>query len=274
MPEDIAVEYYNIGNAYYDVGDFEKAIEYYSRALSDDHPYINKIRFNLAVAFTESGRVNQGLELFEELLLQDPDNLLVLESKAYALYLLGDDEGAVAVYDRILQRHEYNRAALLNKAKIVKETDIGESIKLLEEIYQIKEDLKALVFLGELYKENGQQEDFVLLYEEAVVNNPENPSILSGLAEYYAGEKLYFKAIEYYDRLSLIEDYDNIAEVLFLKAELQLTEIDDFKAGFETLIKALDAGFSDKQRMKALSESELLLGSVQLKEYLKLRNFL
>ncbi|MBN2435358.1 MAG: tetratricopeptide repeat protein [Spirochaetes bacterium] len=274
VPEDIATEYYNIGNAYFDVGEYEKAIEYYSKAYSDDHLYKNRIRFNLAVAYTESGRVSQALTLFDLLLEQDPGNLLVLESKAYALYKLGDDEAAVSVYDRILELFEFNSAALMNKAEIIKETDAAESIKLLEKLYETAPDSFVAVALGELYRENDQRESFLRLYEEAVIVDEENPLLLRGLAEFYYKDQLYYKALEFYNKLVGLKNYADLPEMLFRKAEIQLCDLDESEAGFETLILALDSGFSDKQRIKELAQKEQVQEDVQLLEYLKVRGFL
>ncbi|MBB6480637.1 tetratricopeptide repeat protein [Spirochaeta isovalerica] len=274
VPEEIASEYYNIGNAYFDVGDYDKAIEYYTKAQSEGHPYINKIRFNLAVAYTESGRVSQGLKLFESLLEQDPENLILLQSKAYSLYLMGDDDGAVEIYDQILNMFEYDATALLNKAKIIRDVRIDESIKLLEKLYQIEQDSDTAVLLGELYRENDQVVDFVRLYEEVILKEPANSSVLLGLAQHFSEEQLYFKAVEYYNRIADLKDYENLAEVLFRKAEIELCELDESKTGYDTLVLALDAGFSDKQRIKDLSEREELSDNIQLIEYLRVRGFL
>lgn len=274
VPEDISSEYYNIGNAYFDVGDYQKAIDYYMKALSDDHPDANKIRYNLAVAYTESGRVNQGLEMFEMLLQLDPENLLVLQSKAYAFYLLGDDESSLEVYDRILEVFEYNETALYNKALILMGSDRIAARSVLDKLYEVDSSVEVVMLLGEIYLEDGDKESYAILLEEAVIGNPGDIRLLEGLAEHYVNEGMFFKAIDYFDELLNVDAYERLPEILFKKAEIQFIELDDYENGYDTLVKALDAGFDDKSQIDQLLDSEELSGDIQLREYMKVRGYL
>lgn len=274
VPEEISSEYYNIGNAYFDVGDYEKAIEYYMKALDDNHPMVNNIRFNLAVAYTESGRVTQGLELFDSLLIQDPDNMMVLQSKAYAFYLLGDDDNSLEVYNRILDVFEYNETALFNKALILMDSSVSEAQQALEKLFEVDKSAEVVLLLGKIYMEEEDRERYVSLFEEAVISNPGNSQLLKGLADYYREEGKYFKSIDYMDRLLAIDSYDGHADVLFEKAEMLFLDLNDYNNGFETLKRALDAGFDDRGRIGQLIDSDELSGDVQLRDYLELRGFL
>lgn len=274
VPEEISSEYYNIGNAYFDVGDYQKAIDYYMKALDDDHPMANKIRYNLAVAYTESGRVSQGLGLFDVLLQSDPENLLVLQSKAYAHYLLGDDEISIEVYDQILDVFEYDETALFNKALILMNSDRAAARSVLDKLYVVDTSVEVVLLLGELYLEDGDKESYAILLEQSVVENPDDSRLLEDLVEYYAIEGSFFKAIEYIDKLLSVDTYEPVAEMLFKKAVILFVELDDYENGYETIVKALDAGFDDKSEIEQLLNSEVLSGDGQLREYMKLRGYL
>lgn len=275
VPDDLVAEYYNIANAYFDVKDYEQAVFYYSKALEvNNFPHINKIRFNLAIAYIESGRVSEALKLVDVLLEEDPKNLQVLRTKAYGYYLLGDDEKAIDVYDQILDIFEYDTVALLNKARLLKDSKPDAAIEILEELNALAPTSEIAILLGSLYKKEDRREDFLHIYEEAYSRDSQNVDLLSGLAEYFEEEQLFYKSINYYDKLIEIKNYENKKEALFRKAVIQLCELDEAKEGFDTLLKSFDSGFNDMSRIKELSEKPELAENVQLKEYLKLRGFL
>jgi tetratricopeptide (TPR) repeat protein len=273
VPEDIATEYYNIANAYFDVEDYEQAIIYYNKALNDDHPQINKIKYNLSIAYMESARVSEALGLIDALLEQDPDNLQVLHSRAYGHYLLGDDEKAVDVYNRILQIFEYDSQALLNKARLLKDTEPDSSIILLEKLNSLEPSTEIAILLGSLYKQQDRKDDFLYVYEEAFSRDKESSSLILGLAGYFEEERLFYKAIEYFDKLVAL-NYEDKKEVLFRKASIQLSELDEIQSGFDSLVESLDAGFNDRERIRELSENPELQENLQVQEYLKLRGLI
>lgn len=275
VPDEISSEYYNIGNAYFDVKDYEAAADYYVKALHENHPMVNRIRYNLGIAYTESGRVKLGVEQFQVLLSEDPDNLVVLQSLAYAYYLFGDDDSSLAVYDRILGVFPYEETALYNKAFILLGLDRAEEAEvLLETLYEVEPSSEVAVLLGDLYKENGENDDFVIIYEEALLADAENSRIMEGLADYHLEEKAYLKSIVYIDRLVELESYSGKSEFLFKKAEILFFELDDYQGGFDAFVKAVDLGFDDEERIREMIGREELIDDSRLRDYLKVKGVL
>jgi tetratricopeptide (TPR) repeat protein len=68
---ELARDFYNLGNAYFDQGDYVKAGEMYTRALELD-PSLAQGEYNWARALIESGEYDEALALLDRLLTQDP----------------------------------------------------------------------------------------------------------------------------------------------------------------------------------------------------------
>ena len=272
VSSNISIEYFNIGNAYFEVENFNKAIEYYIKALEEDDSAINRIRFNLAVAYSRSGRVEEGLEYFELLLEEDRDNLKILQSVAYSHYLLGNIEESLFFYNLILSIFEYDSAALYNKALILLESDNeDEARELLEKLYVVDNSVEVVLQLGNIYQKNGKWDDYITLYEKAVIENGKSLDILSGLIQYYEAEKSYYKVLEYIDVMLNIENVENRAELLFKKGSIVLLEMNDFNKGFEDIKKSVESGFEDMVEIRKLVETENLPQSDQLLAYFRSR---
>lgn len=273
IPDNITEEYYNIGNAYFDAGKYDKAIEYYFKALNGKTESRNSIYYNLGIALIDTGRYAQGLEQFDLLLTIDPDNITVLQADAYGYYLSGETEKALEVYDHILSLFEYDSNALYNKALIVKEKQPDVAIKLLEKLYKYSPGSDVATLLADLYMDKGQRDEAVELLEEALSSDTKNTGILERLIRFYREEKLYYKSLEYMDTILDIEGYSGIPEMLFEKSEMEFLDLDDYNAGFDSLVKALDAGFDKRDKIQELLKNDKLSHDRRLADYMKLRGF-
>lgn len=268
VSSNISSEYYNVGNAYYDVGNFEKAIEYYTKALKEDHPLVNKIRYNLAVAYSESGRIEEGISNFKLLLKDDPDNLMVLQSLAYAEYIYGDNEKSLEYYDKILSIFEFDSTALFNKSLIkMEENKIEDAKELLEKLYTFDDSDEVVLKLGEVYKQVEDWDSLVRIFETSLADGEQNQDVLRGLIDYYILDKSYYKAIDYIDLLVSQKDFDDSPAMLFEKGVVQIVELNDFQSGFSSLKDAVQLGFSDLESVENLVDNRELIQADQLREY-------
>lgn len=274
VSEDISSEYYNIGNAYYDVGNYDKAIEYYNRALVDGSLNENKIRYNLAVAYSESGRVKEGLYNFEFLLAQDPQNLKVLESVAYAYFLIDEKEKSLEVYDQILEIFEFNKTALFNKALILVDDNKEEAETLLKKLYTIDSTVPVVLLLGKLYRDRDDWASAIKLYEVSLIKDEKNIEMLNALTEYYLYAEQYDKVLLYLDKLILYDKKENLSDYYFRKAEVELLNMKDFDSGLKSLKDAVDNGFTTQFKIKALLEDEQLENLADVEGYLKSQGLL
>lgn len=274
VPGNIATEYYNIGNAYFDVQKYDKAIEYYYKALEGKNTAENSIRYNLGISLAETGRFESALEQFELLLSKDPLNLLVLQSVAFVYFLSGDRDLALEYYGKVLAQNEFDSIALYNKAVILKDDDPDGATDLLERLFIADKSARTALLLSDLYEKKGLKKKRVELLEESLSVNQGNTAILERLIDYYSEERVFFKVMNYIDAILRTDSYDRKSEMLFKKAELEFLELDDYSAGFDSLVEALDSGFKDKQKIEALLKNEALSQDSQLRNYMKARGFL
>ncbi len=273
VSDDISSEYYNIGNAYYDVGNFEKAIEYYNRALAGGSSNENIIRFNLAVAYSESDRLTEGLKHFEFLLEQDPQNLKVLQSVAYAYFLLGNQVEALSVYNQILEIFEFDNTALYNKALILIDDDKDEAESTLEKLYAIDSSSEVALLLGGLYEGRGDWESFSEVMEKALIVDGKNVEILDSLSLYHEKFDRYDKSLFFLGKLIEYDVSENLSALYFRKALIELLKTEDFDAGLRSLERALDEGFNDQEQMNLLLESGNLKNTTQVEDLVTLKGF-
>ena len=72
----IASDYYNIGNAFFDLGQYEKAVTYYQDALRAD-PGMVKADYNLALTLVRMKRIDEAVVILKRLRPSEPEPVLV-----------------------------------------------------------------------------------------------------------------------------------------------------------------------------------------------------
>lgn len=261
---DLAEEYFNLGNAFYELEDYERAAEYYEEALSLE-PELAPASFNLARAYIESGDYDEAIRILEELRAEDPDNVLVLESLAYARSERGEFETAASLYEEVLAESAFRVSALYSAALVYDRLEqLDRAGELLERAWETApDDLDVLFHYARVLHETGESEEAVAVLSDYVDAAPgEQVGRLVEAARIYAEERYFARAISVYDEV-LARDETN-AVALYGKAVLQLTAVEDAVSGVENLTAALEAGFSDEERAQELLERDDLLSRTQV----------
>jgi tetratricopeptide (TPR) repeat protein len=268
-PRDLALEYYNIGNAYYDLKKYDKAAEYFTRALSFDRT-LAASKYNLAVTWVESGQAEKALPIFRALLDADPKNVKLMSALAYAMSRTGDSEKALRLYEGVLDLAPYDTSALYNYAILLRDAgDLEKAKELFAKVVAASvDDLDALLKLAGV-------EVSLELYTPAIghlesyrAKKADSQEALRLLATAYEKTTYYQKAIDVCDADLKLNPKDGV--ILFMKARMLLTAVADEKAGLNALDKAFAAGFSDAAQIKALSESKDLVDPDVVKERIAL----
>ena len=261
---DLAEEYFNIGNAFYDLEAYENATEYYQKALALD-PELVRANFNLARAYIETGVYEDAIVILEELQDDDPENALVLETLAYAYSKRERYDEALELYEEVLGASPFRVSALYSAGVLHRRLDNTERAReLLEKAWELTpDDGDVLYDYGLVLHESGEVEQAVAVLSEYVDQAPEEETArLLRVASIYSDERYYARAIEVYD--GILDGEPGNEQALFEKAVLNLTVTEEPDAGVEMLRSALEAGFSDTDRISEFLEREDLLSKTRV----------
>ncbi len=267
----VAGEYFNIGNAYFEIGQNEKAAEYFENALRLD-PDLTKARFNLALAQLRLKKSKEAEEILTKLLSEDPRNVTVMAALAWALHSGGKEEKALDRYETILQIASDDRDALYNSALILwKLNKKKEAMERFRKLLAIApDDTDALYGAGSLLLSLEEPEAASESLNRYLQKKPEDADAQLLLAGCYERMEKYTPALAAYERMAVINAKDPRA--WWGKARLLLTAVEDPDKGMAALTQALELGFHDMEAVKALLLTPQLLSRDEVVSALKARN--
>lgn len=113
-----AKAYFEIAQAYTDVSKYDKAAEFYLKAMKDP-AHKNASEYNLARVYGLQGDWAKARPILERQYQEAPGNLLILKAYAYSLAATGDDERACAMYKKLADEDTENPDAAINYARIL-----------------------------------------------------------------------------------------------------------------------------------------------------------
>ena len=248
--------YFNLGNAYFELGQNEKAISAYLRALDYDRK-MRVASFNLAKTYIDTDRFSDAINILTRMLRDEPRNVILLSAKAYCIYRFGDFEQALELYNQILEMDPGNVEAIFNSAVI--NADEGSYTEALEKLEilkrkRIEEDILRRINskIGEIYYKAGEYRQAIEYLVFTKENEPENIANLKMLFDSYVQVRSYSSAV---DVGSQIINIEKDKDVLFQLSFIYLTAIEDIERGISYLNQAISGGFSDREKISQLMEN-------------------
>ena len=246
-----ALEWYEVGNAWFDAGKWDRAGEAYSRALALD-PKLGAASYNMLRALAEAGDHGGALRAADLLLATDPGNVRVLAAKAYVLSRSGDPAAARELDAQLLALDPFAPDAVYNAAWLKAEAgdEAGAAADLKRLVEARPEDSGALALYAKLLYGLGPKEEALAAHERLKAQGKADAAALDRLGGLYAEGRDFAKAMEAFAAATAAEP--KRASSWFALARLRLVEAEDGKGGLEALAKALEAGFADKAAAAAL----------------------
>lgn len=252
---ELAAEYYNLGNAYFELGDLERSAEFLLRAVELD-PSLNRASYNLARVYIERGLFGRAEELLADLADQDPENVDVIATLAYLAYAEGNLEESAAHYRRAIEANPGSSDLLYNLGTV--ELELGDSHSAFGHYSQAlrlaPNDAATLKGLArsEIALERGVE---AIEHLEAYlrIESDDNQARLQ-LAGLYERDERFDRALERLDQIIDADDRSLTATALFRKASILLTAAEEPAAGIETLRDAFEAGYLVEEEVEALAE--------------------
>ena len=264
--------YYNLGNAYFELGKNEEASSAYLRALDFDDK-LKVASFNLARTYIETEKYSEALRLLDNMLENDSKNTVVHSAKGYCLFRFGDYTAASESYLNVLEINPGDQDALFNYALLMTELeDYKTAIEKFAVLKNTNPDDEFLVkkidfAIGRVYY---LQEDFSnsLQYLESVyAKDPQYDKTAEYLFHIYEQKKYYGKMINTGKKL-LEKDKEN-STLQFTMSRVLLLEIEDSEQGLEYFQKAIDNGFNDKEKIDGILSHENLTVKKELEKILE-----
>ncbi|MGE3260182.1 MAG: tetratricopeptide repeat protein [Bacteriovoracia bacterium] len=200
-PEDAAVFYFSMGQAYSLDNDPQRSIEAYRATLVHD-PKSALVRARLAAELVKLGSFAEAKTLCEEALKLDPkyvDSYLLLAGIQVAAK---EYEAALATYRQALKIDPQNRDALLYFGVTLAEVGkVKEGVVALEKLVKLKDSAEsnidravAYYYLAKVYDQAGQRSHAIQAFESALKHRPAFSKAAIALADIYVEMKNPAKA--------------------------------------------------------------------------------
>jgi len=254
----LAADYYDLGNAYVELGQYDKAIQRFEQSIRLD-PGLAKADFNLAMAYAHMKRTDDAVAIFKRLLSTDPKNTQAMAGLAWALHLGGHDQEALTEYDSLLLLSPADLDALYNSGiilwKLNRPSDALGQLQTL--LLKSPDDLDALYAVGSLLLSLGDAQGAADILSRYLEKKPDDAEAMYLAAAAAEQQKKYSRALELYGKIVAADAKQG--DAWFGEARLLLTVIEDPDRGLDSLGKALDAGFKDAEAVKAFLGSPGLL---------------
>lgn len=273
--------YYNLGNAYLEIGKESRASEAYLKALEYDEK-LKIASFNLAKAYMDSEKYLDALNMLDNMIKEDDTNNLLLSAKAYCLYRFGDIDSSYIIYEQILTLDPGNPEALYNTALIkAEQEDYEEAIERLTSLKSDKIDDEKLftrinMAIGDIYVKMEKFEESIEYFEFVKNEESDNIKNLTLLFNSYYKSSYYSRALETGSDIleKTPDDLENNKEIFFDMAVIYLTIVEDSVKGLDYLEKALDAGFDNREKAENLATTEGLLDADDVISLLESKNLI
>jgi tetratricopeptide (TPR) repeat protein len=270
---EMASEFYDLGNAYVELGKYDKAITEFQAALKIDPGFV-KADYNLALAYAHARRTDDAVAVLKRLLRADPENTQVLSALGWAYHLAGRDDDALSQYSAVIGLSPADLNALYNSGiilwKLKRPQEAMEKFTVL--LSKAPDDTDALFAAGSLLLSLDDavgSGDMLARYLEKKPADTEGWYLLAAGAE---RQKKYARALEAYEKILAIDAAQG--DAWFGETRLLLTVVEDSPRGLDALGKALTAGFKDAKAVKALLDSPGLMEREKVEAALKDRGLL
>jgi tetratricopeptide (TPR) repeat protein len=254
-----AEEYYSIGMAYFELGKYEEARLWLSRAEAADKTRIAS-EYNLGRIAFETGRYEEAIRYFERVLARDQNNVMALRALAYSRIKTGELDKAEAIYARVLALvpdsldDGYNHALVLFAMEKYEEAE-----QLLASNPLILDENRDMLLLFARTQWALEKVEAVDSYAKWLLEGSDD-QIRYEYAQILEEMELYAKAIEEYQVILAALSADSVnpakTDVRFRLARVFLIADGENPQGMTELKTALEEGFSDRESLKSLEEDE------------------
>ncbi|MDR1099004.1 MAG: tetratricopeptide repeat protein [Treponema sp.] len=254
-----AEEYFSLGMAYFELGKFEEAEKWLSRARVADKTQTAS-DYNLGRIAFDAGRYEDAAKHFEAVLKKDPQNVMALKAAAYTRIKTEDFDAAEGYYQRVLvlvpesADDGYNYALVLFATK---KYAAAEEVLAAHE-FALMDNNEVLLLYARIQAAQDKVEALDS-YAKWLVNNSD-PKIRYEYAQLLEKEELYARALEEYrtalNGLAQDSTEPKKSDLQYTIARLLLIADAENAEGLTELKNAVSGGFTDMEALEELLEDK------------------
>jgi len=253
-----AIEYYEIGMAYFELGKYDEAERWLTRARNSNRTMTASL-YNLGRLAFEQQRYDDASKYFEDILKIDPENVLALRAAAFSRIRAGDIAIAERHYTKLFELipesadDGYNHALVLFAMGRNREAE-----EVLERYPMALLDNNDVILLYARILADGNKMQAIDYYSNWLNNNTD-PKIRYEYALILEKNELYARALEEYRKaLSEIPSSGtgsslNKGEFIFAIARVLLIADGASAEGITELQNAVTEGFRDISAVEELA---------------------
>lgn len=166
--------HYQLFKLYKDQWNLEQAINSALNYLKT-HPHDRKFRHHLAFTYSQAGLYPQAIDIYEQLILEDPKDVAALNNLATALCEIEEFQNADESFDNAINADISINTSLLNKARCQQRSGNDKAaLKSAKEAMGIDSyDVSARVLYALLHKSLGMKTEALRILNQTVKVNPE-----------------------------------------------------------------------------------------------------
>jgi len=195
-----AVDYYNLGFLYEQVGGKEEAMRFYTKAVQMKPDYKQAL-YNLANLYRDAGNLKIAVALYGRLLHFHPKYAMGYLNMGLIFNALGDQQRARQFYLKVIALDPDNGDAYFNLGYLNEsQGELREAVNYYEKSVEVApKNAEAYYNLGNVYASLGQNGEAIASYLKTVVINPRhqdafvNLSILSFKSRDFQGAIHYLE---------------------------------------------------------------------------------
>jgi len=147
--------------------------------MAPDDSRATGVRVRVAIYFENTGRLDQALEQYDEILIEDPGNLRALQSRADILYRRTRYDEALTIYERVLALEPGTWSAHANAGFIYRlRGDIDRAVMHYRMSTELSPDnVSSHYFLGTLYADLARDDQAMERFMRVVELEEDHPLV-------------------------------------------------------------------------------------------------
>ncbi len=163
----------NLGNTYKDMGNFEKAIEYYTNAIKYEPDYAMAF-YNRGTVYNDIGEIDKALDDLTNAIKFDPKLSQAYNNRGFNYMIKNDFDKAIEDFNASLKARAENAEALNNRATAyLRKGEIDRALKDYSDAIKINPEFAEIyLFRGNAYMQIGEAGIAISDYSKAIELKP------------------------------------------------------------------------------------------------------